>query len=58
MNSNQTIRDLTTQRAVELSAVLKEAASNSTKYNNFKLYFTVNPINQGKIIWYKSQAKI
>ena len=49
MNTNQTIRDLTTKRAMELSAVLEEAASNSTKYNNFKVYFVVNPINQGKV---------
>ena len=47
MQSNETIRDLTTKRAMELSAVLKDVAKNSTKYSSFKLYYAVNPINQG-----------
>ncbi|XP_052815063.1 acyloxyacyl hydrolase-like [Mya arenaria] len=60
MNTNQTLRDLTTQRANELSAVLEKIANTSAgNYKNFKLWYNENPINkvidewtaQGKQAW-------
>ncbi|KAH3777124.1 hypothetical protein DPMN_178561 [Dreissena polymorpha] len=43
MNTNETLRDLTTQRANELSDVLVDISNNT--YKNFKLWYNTNPIN-------------
>lgn len=45
MNSNETVRNLTTERAVELSGVLQDLTT-SYKPANYKLYYSENPINQ------------
>lgn len=45
MNSNDTMRNLTTERANELNSILQQL---STEYQskNYKLYYVDNPINQ------------
>ncbi|GIY62267.1 acyloxyacyl hydrolase [Caerostris darwini] len=43
MNKNETIREATTQRAVELSNVLKDIAANE-KYDSFSIHFLSNPL--------------
>ncbi|BFZ13302.1 hypothetical protein BsWGS_16341 [Bradybaena similaris] len=58
MNSNETVRHLTTKRANELSAVLRRIAVQQ-KYSNFQLYYQDNPftevidkwMKQGRHIW-------
>ncbi|XP_060079937.1 acyloxyacyl hydrolase-like [Ylistrum balloti] len=47
MNTNETIRNMTTERAMQLSNVLKEVAqTQADKYSNFKLAYMENPIFQ------------
>ncbi|EDO31678.1 predicted protein [Nematostella vectensis] len=43
MNTNETIRNLTTQRALELTAVMKEVATQATNYTNIDVHFFHNP---------------
>lgn len=46
MNTNQTIRDLTTKRADQLSAVLANITqTQKSRFVNFNLYYMDNPIN-------------
>ena len=45
MNSNETVRNLTTERANQLNVVLQHLASNYT-FPNYKLYYIVNPVNE------------
>ncbi|XP_021349961.1 acyloxyacyl hydrolase-like isoform X2 [Mizuhopecten yessoensis] len=60
MNTNETIRNMTTQRAEQLSNVLKEVAqTEAAKYHNFKLAYLENPVfkvfehwrNLGRPLW-------
>ncbi|XP_055891479.1 acyloxyacyl hydrolase-like isoform X1 [Biomphalaria glabrata] len=52
MNTNQTMRDLTTKRAQELSAVLSSISQTQKgRYSNFDLYYLDNPINQAIKKW-------
>ncbi|XP_061196786.1 acyloxyacyl hydrolase-like [Saccostrea echinata] len=54
MNTNATIRDLTTKRAIELSEALKEVVvSHQSSFSNFKLYYLDNPIDQVLDEWTK-----
>ncbi|XP_033753792.1 acyloxyacyl hydrolase-like isoform X2 [Pecten maximus] len=47
LNTNETIRNMTTQRAEQLSNVLKQVAeTEANKYHNFKLNYMENPIFQ------------
>ncbi|XP_069112303.1 acyloxyacyl hydrolase-like isoform X3 [Argopecten irradians] len=47
LNTNETIRNMTTKRAMELSSVLKDVAkTEASKYSNFKLDYMENPIFQ------------
>ncbi|XP_045193790.2 acyloxyacyl hydrolase-like isoform X1 [Mercenaria mercenaria] len=47
MNTNETLRNLTTKRAMELSAALQEVVTTTAgSYKNFKLYYNENPINK------------
>lgn len=52
MNRNQTIREATTQRAVELSQVL-EGIANTTKYSSFTVHYLSNPMQQVIRQWEK-----
>lgn len=45
MNSNQTIRDKTSERAAQLSEVLKNVAE-TTKYDNFDVYYFDCPLDE------------
>lgn len=52
MNTNETLRDLTTKRAMELSAALQEVAHTTAgAYKNFKVYYNDNPINKAINDW-------
>ncbi|KAK7113997.1 hypothetical protein V1264_000135 [Littorina saxatilis] len=52
MNSNSTVRNMTTQRAIELSAQLQDvAAKNQTYYNHFNVHYMANPINKAIEVW-------
>ncbi|XP_059164454.1 acyloxyacyl hydrolase-like isoform X1 [Physella acuta] len=52
MNTNRTMRDLTTQRAEQLTAVLRNIATTyKTRYPNFDLNFLDNPINEAITKW-------
>ncbi|XP_062972164.1 acyloxyacyl hydrolase [Elgaria multicarinata webbii] len=53
MSSNGTLRDLTTERASELSNVLKEIAK-SEKYANFDVLYLDFPLKQLVELWQKS----
>ncbi|XP_021349956.1 acyloxyacyl hydrolase-like [Mizuhopecten yessoensis] len=54
MNTNETVRNMTTQRAEQLSNVLKEVAlTEAAKYHNFKLAYVENPIFQVVEYWKK-----
>lgn len=54
MNTNETLRNLTTERANQLSAVLQDiAAKDGGSYKNFKLYYNENPINKVINEWNK-----
>ncbi|KAL4234024.1 hypothetical protein ACF0H5_005678 [Mactra antiquata] len=46
MNTNETLRNLTTKRAMELSAALQEVVNTTGPYKNFKVYYNENPINK------------
>lgn len=55
MNSNETIRNLTTKRANQLSAVLKDIGNKQAKsFKNFNLYFADNPLFEVISKWEKS----
>lgn len=51
MNSNKTIRDLTSERAAQLSAVLKNVAE-TMKYENFDVYFFDCPLEEALRVSY------
>nr|KAG5708000.1 hypothetical protein BaRGS_025138 [Batillaria attramentaria] len=52
MNTNETVRNMTTERANELSAVLQDVAKhNQSYYKHYKVYFMENPINKAISIW-------
>nr|XP_022342121.1 acyloxyacyl hydrolase-like [Crassostrea virginica]XP_022342122.1 acyloxyacyl hydrolase-like [Crassostrea virginica] len=54
MNTNATIRELTTKRAVELSEALKDVVTtHQSSFSNFKVYYVENPINQVLDEWTK-----
>lgn len=54
MNTNATIRELTTKRAMELSEALKEVVTtHQSSFSNFKLHYVVNPIDQVLDEWKK-----
>lgn len=54
MNTNATIRELTTKRAMELSEALKEVVTtHQSSFSNFKLNYVVNPIDQVLDEWKK-----
>ncbi|KAK3086693.1 hypothetical protein FSP39_022061 [Pinctada imbricata] len=47
MNTNETIRTLTTQWAMNLSSVLQDVVKQyKDNFTNFKLYYVDNPVNQ------------
>eukprot|EP00051_Salpingoeca_urceolata_P006995 m.92633 g.92633 ORF g.92633 m.92633 type:complete len:570 (+) comp15071_c0_seq6:2503-4212(+) len=52
MNSNATLRDVTTERAVELSAVLRNLTE-TLKPTNFDLHYFENPIGEALSRWEK-----
>ncbi|KAL8583318.1 hypothetical protein ACOMHN_057604 [Nucella lapillus] len=52
MNSNETVRNITTQRAMALSAVLADLGKeNRTSYKHFQLFYMDNPINRAIKLW-------
>lgn len=50
LNSNETWRNLTTDRALELNAALKALVANET-FENFKAYYFDPPVNQAFKYW-------
>ncbi|XP_044310441.1 acyloxyacyl hydrolase isoform X2 [Varanus komodoensis] len=52
MSSNGTLRDLTTERALQLSSILKEIAT-SEKYANFDLLYLDYPLKEIVEMWQK-----
>jgi acyloxyacyl hydrolase len=47
MNTNATLRDLTTQHAQLLSSILKNISTTAV-YKNFDVFYLDNPFNAGK----------
>ncbi|KAK3596643.1 hypothetical protein CHS0354_006193 [Potamilus streckersoni] len=59
MNTNSTVREMTTLRAEELSAVLKDVADeNKNTYKNFDLYYSDNPVYQVLDEWKKQGGEL
>lgn len=50
LNSNETWRDITTERAFELNAALKELVANET-FQNFKAYYFDPPVSEAFKYW-------
>ncbi|XP_041376837.1 acyloxyacyl hydrolase-like [Gigantopelta aegis] len=54
MNTNKTVRDMTSERAEQLSAALQDLANNNASlFTNFKLYYMECPLNIGFRFWAK-----
>lgn len=51
LNSNETLRNLTSQRAANLSSVLQNIAATQT-FKNFKVYYSPDPLAPALQIWY------
>ncbi|XP_076449444.1 acyloxyacyl hydrolase-like [Babylonia areolata] len=52
MNTNETVRNMTAERAFALSAVLEDMAKqNRSSYTHFQLFYMGNPINQAIKLW-------
>ncbi|CAG5133422.1 unnamed protein product, partial [Candidula unifasciata] len=59
MNSNKTVRDLTTKRANELSDTLRWiSVQQRHSYSNFQLYYLDNPVNEVIATWRKQGGQI
>ncbi|XP_077287637.1 acyloxyacyl hydrolase-like [Arctopsyche grandis] len=57
MTPNETLRQITTKKAQELSLVLKDISSNS-KFESFKVYYVKNPLSTAIDDWVASGGQI
>ena len=58
MNSNETWRNITTERAMELSKVLKDLISNATTYKNIKVHYMDFPTTEVFDRWQAEGGKM